>query len=706
MQKSTIKAISKSETINYGDKKINDFWLKINDSNTNKDNNNLERINTIFKQVENSVICIHTEELNHADIIKAIYEASKHNNRIYLLTNNRDTDLKKLEGVCLIRYGIKNIGSFILINPNTKSEKGILFSAPLVESSFTNVDNFVIDIDSEQIQTLFRFFSDNFWNNTQFEIIESFDTPQEVTAAPLDFLPNINDFCDSDYVTSQMSKINSGTIISVSQILKSKQLNPNLTNSTILSSFKNENSELLKKLALNNNTIVATVQNNLNLVINNNGESWLIPKSSISDDDNFFALKLNNSQLDILEEYALSKIDIAEFKFELSKTRKELENKTIHLITDLDKEIGIKPTSNINCDDIKLDSFLSKEDFEKVKPTFTDDAISVTINYTWHIIPFTKPANAKKAALYSQWESYQKGYISFLEKIKEAINESETKSVSDKLKRFFLGKKQALSKFKSELEQLETKRLCELAVNDRNDIINSVNKLATNVDVNLSDINIEIEKSKIDEEIETFKIEKTDKEKELAKFIEEYDQKVQEKEIVKEEKLFLFLDKNKIPKQDLASFKNTLNQKAGKRNKDKNPEEYKRAKQLLAELEEIDGVDFSSKFNADSKKFQKEIEKLDRRINKLEKELTKVNSSTKLREGSSINYAVGNTKNVTNKNVEAKFNIPSNIESLPEIGVLYEVGKQKYLDIEFWEDYELGQKEIKRFNAKLSAQSN
>jgi hypothetical protein len=706
MQKSTIKAISKSETINYGDKKINDFWLKVNDRKIIKDNNNLERINTVFKQVENSVICIQTEEINHADIIKAIYEASKHNNRIYLLTNNKDTDLKKLEGVCLIRYGIKNIGSFILINPNTNSEKGILFSAPLIESSFTNVDNFVLDIDSQQTQTLFRFFSDNFWNNTQFEIIESFDTAQEVPEAPLDFLPNINDFCDRDYVTNQMSKINSETIISVPQILKSKQLNPNLTNSKILSSFKNEDFELLKKLALNNNTIVATIQNNLNFVINNNGESWLIPKSSISDDDNFFALKLNNSQVDILGEYALSKIDIAEFQFELSKTRKELENNKIHLITDLDNELGIKPTSNINCNDIKLDSFISKEDFEKTKPSFTDDAVSVTIDYTWNIIPFTKPANAKKAILYSQWEIYQKDYISFLEKIKEAINESETIKVSDKLKRFFLGKNQTLFKYKRELEQLETKCLFQLSVNDRNDIIDVVNTLATNVDVNLSEINIEIEKSKIDEEVEALKSEKIDKKKELANFIEEHDKKTKDKEAKKQEDLKCFLDKNNIDENDLTLFKTKLIQQSGKKNKNKNPEEFKLSNELLSELKEINGIDFSSKFNADSKKFQKEIENLDRRVIKLEKELTKVNSSSKLNEGSSINYAVGNANKSTNKYVEAKFNIPHNIESLPEIGVLYEVGKQKYLDIEFWEDYELGLKEMKRFNAKLSAQSN
>lgn len=705
MQKTTITAISKSKTINYGDKKINDFWLKINDNKINNDNNNLERINTIFKQVENSVICIQTEELNHPDIIKAIYEASKHNNRIYLLTNKKDPDLKKLEGVCLIRYGIKNIGSFILINPNTNSEKGILFSAPFVEPSFTNPDIFFLDIDKDQTQTLFRFFSDNFWNNTQFEIIESFDTPQEVTEAPLDFLPNINDFCDSNYVTNQMSKINSDTIISVSQIQTSKLLNHKLTNSAILSSFKNKDAELLKKLALNN-TIVATNKNNLNVVINTNGESWLIPKYSISDDDNFFALKLNSRQFNTLYKFTSNKIDNAEFQFELSKKRKELEHKKIHLITDLDNEISIKSISNINCKDIRLDFFLPKEDFEKTKPTFIDDNVSINVDYTWKIIPFAKPTNAKKATLYSQWEDYQKDYLVFLEKIKEAINESETKKVSDKLKRFFLGKKQTLSKYKSEIEQLETNRLSELAVNDRNDIIKSVNKLATNVNINLSEINIEIEKSKIDEEIETLKTRKIDKEKELANLIEDHNQKTKEKEAKKQQDLKCFLDKNNIDENDLTLFKTKLIQQSEKKNRNKNPEEFKLSNELLSELKEINGIDFSSKFSTDSKKFQKQIENFNRKINKLEKEPTKVNLPTKLSEGSSINYAIGNTKNTTNRNVETKFNIPNDVESLPKIGVLYEIGKQKYLDIEFWEDYELGQKEIKRFNAKLSAQSN
>lgn len=704
MQKSTIKAISKSETINYGDKKINDFWLKVNDSNTNKDNNNLERINTIFSQIENSVICIQTEEINHPDIVKAIYEAAKHNNRIYLLTNNKDPDLKNLEGVCLIRYGIKNIGSFILINPNTNSEMGILFSAPLIESSFTNIDNFVLDIDSQQIQTLFRFFSDNFWNNTQFEIIDSFDTAQEVPEAPLDFLPNINDFCDSDYVTRQMSKINFESLISVSQIQTGKQLNANLSESIILTSLKNNDSDLLKSLA-KKNKIYATNQNNLSLVINKEN-SWLIPKNQLTENDCFFSLKLNNTQVSILNKHFLDKSDTAEFLFKLSEIRKDLANKKIHLITDLDTELSIISSSSVNCNDIKADSFLSKEDLEKIKPTFIDDGVSININYTWNIIPFTKPVNAKKAILYSQWEGLQKDYISFLETIKEVINESETLKLSDKLKRFFLGKKQTLSKYKSELEDLETKRLSQLSVNNRNDIINSVNTLATNVNVNLSEINIEIEKSKIDEEVEALKSEKLNKEKELANFIEEHHKKTKDKEAKKQEDLKSFLDKNNIDENDLTLFKTKLIKQSGKKNKNKNPEEFKLSNELLSELNEINGMDFSSKFNTDSKKFQREIENFDRRIIKLEKELTKVNSSSKSNEGSSINYAVGNTKNTKNKSVEAKFNIPNNIESLPEIGVLYEVGKQKYLDIEFWEDYELGEKEIKRFNAKLSAQTN
>ena len=73
-----------------------------------------------------------------------------------------------------------------------------------------------------------------------------------------------------------------------------------------------------------------------------------------------------------------------------------------------------------------------------------------------------------------------------------------------------------------------------------------------------------------------------------------------------------------------------LKQQSEKRNRKKNSEEYNRAKKLLGKLDEINGIDFSSKFNTDSKKFQREIENFDRRIIKLEKELTKVNSSSKL----------------------------------------------------------------------------
>ncbi|MCG8748969.1 hypothetical protein [Tenacibaculum finnmarkense] len=705
MQKSTIKAISKSKTINYENEKINNFWVKINDKKTDHNPDYLEQIISILNDVQNSVICIQTEQINHPEVIKAIFNSSKHNNRIYLLTNNKDTGLKQLEGVCLIRYGIKNIGSFILINPNTKSEKGILFTAPFLETSLANNDNFVVKLDSEQTHTLFRFFSDNFWNNTQFEIIESFENPKEVTEAPFDFLPNINDFCDKEYVTNKISEIHSGTIIAIPKIDNNKQINSNIENSTILSSFKNNDLDLLKKLALNN-TVFATHQNNANVIISYNDESWLIPKTYISENDNFFALKLNNNQINLLEESILNKIETANFKFELSKTRKELENKTIYLTTNLDENIQIKSVSNININEINLDTFLSKEDFEKTPPKFTDDGVSVTINYNWNIIPFTKPTNAKKATLYSQWESYQKEYSSFLDKISETINESETKSIGDKLKRFFLGKKQTLSKYKNDLEKLRTKDLPKLTTKERKDIIDLVNTLTTDVNSNLSEINVEIKKSSLEDEILILRKEKEDEEKILAIFIEEQNQKTKEKEAVKQEKLQLFLDSNKINKEDLTAFKSELLQQSGKKNKKKNPEEAKVAQSKLEELKNINGVDFSSKFDTDYNKHQKKISFIERNIIKKEKELINVDSDPKVNEGSSLNLAVGNKNTHTNKNREISFSIPNTIEPLPKIGVLYEAGKQKYLEIEFWEDYDLGLTEIKRLNAKLSALLN
>jgi hypothetical protein len=69
MKETRIRRIQKTKTIDYGNKEINNFWLKIKKkSNFQKENTNLKQIISVFDEIQDSIICIQTEKLNHPEI--------------------------------------------------------------------------------------------------------------------------------------------------------------------------------------------------------------------------------------------------------------------------------------------------------------------------------------------------------------------------------------------------------------------------------------------------------------------------------------------------------------------------------------------------------------------------------------------------------------------------------------------------------------
>jgi len=698
MKKTKIQPIKKSKTIDYSNKTIENFWLEINETPSFKEKNNIKQITDIFNDIQDSVICIQTKELNHPDIVKAIFNATKKRNRIYLLTNEKDTSLKLLEGVSLIRYGINNIGSFILVNPNTKSSKGVIYSNSLNKDNFSNPDNITLDLDNKQIKSLFRFFSDNFWNKATHEIINSFESPKEVGEPPLDFLPNMEDFCDEDYVKKEILKIKSEAIVSVPHIQNTNLLDfLVLKNSSILTSLKSNDNKFLTSLATKND-IYAVANNDKRVLIAKNN-NWLIPNSNETERENFFALKLNNKQIDLLKENISDTIENASFKYHVSQTRKQLDNKNILFPNNIDNVITIKSETQVNANTIELNEFISKDQFTNQEPTFTDDNISVKIAYHWEINPFYTPNNTKKAKLYSDWEKYQNEYNAFLKQIDKLINESNNINIGEHLKRWFLGKKQVISKQQDELKVLETKNLAILEIPKRKEVIKRINQLTKDVSVSLDEINIEIQKSDIKKRIEKLKLQLKNKNNELIEFIKKQEQELTEKETNKEELLTNFLEKHKIKKEELPTHKSEWQRK-----KNKKKEKIATDKEKLAELNNIEGFIFRRKFEDEKQKIEKQIKKTATDIKSEEQSIEKL-TTTKVSNNSSLNLALGKTQK-QNTNIENLFSIPDSLDYLPKTGELYEVGKQKYLEIEFWEDYKLGQEEIERFNAKLSVKNS
>jgi len=697
MTKSKIQPISKSKIIDYGDKVIENFWLSREKKEDLKKEDNHSLIINSFNQIQDSVICIQTEQIDDAKLITEIFNASKRRNRIYIFTNEKPEKLKGLTGVCLIRYGVKNIGSFILINPNSNNSQGILFTAPFLESSFAN-SNIALELDKNQINTLFRFFSYNFWNKATHEIIDNFETAKPVSEPPLDFLPNIQDFCDFHFVKQKISEQTENLIFTVPRIETNHLVDlKKIQNSKIFTNFQNNEFDLLHSIERNKNEILANQnQINLRLIISYNNESWLIPKTHISNEDNIFALQLNELQKGKFKKMIDFLFENAKYEYHFSKYRKELVNCNIRLISNLNNEIKIQVLDNKKAEDITSSDFFEKSYFESQEPKFTDDNISCKIEFKWNINPFYLPQNAKKAKIYEDWHKVENEFQNICHQLEKSISESENKNITEKLKRFFLGKKQSFSKYSVELNELKSINLSELEISKRKEIVTQFNTLNNNVSVNIFEIDTEIKKSEIDNEIEKLIENKNNKVNGLTEFVAKKEKEIEQKETDKQQKLEEFCNKYNTKITELGKFKSELQRK-----KDKKKEKNEEDKKILEQLQEIEGFNYRSKFEDEKKKLESEIRKIEQEIERKEKEKSKIGNETD-QQTSSLNIVISG-KEDKSKNQKLEFTVPEKLFHLPKVGDLYEQGNQYFLAIEFWEDYEIGKQETERFNAKLCA---
>ncbi|MBN2890938.1 MAG: hypothetical protein JXL97_03650 [Bacteroidales bacterium] len=750
MEKTKIQSISKSKIVDYSEKEIRNFWLKnelnkktsfieeILSNYKNSISNELTKIqdssiikfilqniensffntfiqnnpilnsiwedikknvvfNYILKDTQDSVICIQTEQIDDAKLITEIFNASKRRNRIYIFTNEEPEKLKELAGACLIRYGVKNIGSFILINPNSNNSQGILFTAPFLESSFSS-SNIALELDKNQINILFRFFSYNFWNKATHEIIDNFETAKSVSEPPLDFLPNIQDFCDFDFVKQKISEQTDNLILTVPRIETNHLVDfKKIQNSKFFTNFQNNDFDLLHSIERNENEILANQnQINLRLIISDNNESWLIPKTHISNEDNIFALQLNDLQKSKLKKVIDFLFENAKYEYHFSKYRKELVNRNVRLISDLNNEITIKELDSQKAEDINSPEFVEESNFESQEPKFSDDNISCKIEFKWNINPFYLPQNAKRAKIYEEWHKVENEFQNICHQLEKSISDNENRNITEKLKRFILGKKQSFSKNIEELNKFKAIKLSDLEISKRKERITEFNNLIKNVSVNIFEIETEVKKSEIDNEIEKLIENKDTKEKELKQFIEKNEKEIEQKETNKQQKLEEFCNKYDTKISELGKFKSELQRK-----KDKKKQKIEEDQKILEELQEIEGFNFRNKFEEEKKRFESEIRKIEQEIERKEKEKSKIGNETD-QQTSSLNFVISG-KESKSKNQKLEFTVPEKLLSLPKIGELYEQGNQKFLAIEFWEDYEIGKQETERLNAKLCA---
>lgn len=189
-----IQPIMKQETVSYGNCDVKNFWMPRGESSHREYK---ESIKQLLQNVQSGFICVYSEKLEDKDIIKLLFDLSE-KKRIYVLVNEYSSAMDILKGKVLIRYsGINNIGSFVLVNPNSNAARGMFFSGQLTEGSLL-LEHTSYSITSDEVKELFRHFCFMFWERAKTEIIEKDEV--EVKAKPLDIYYDTDRFGGKDYV--------------------------------------------------------------------------------------------------------------------------------------------------------------------------------------------------------------------------------------------------------------------------------------------------------------------------------------------------------------------------------------------------------------------------------------------------------------------------------------------------------------------------
>lgn len=233
------------------------------------------------------------------------------------------------------------------------------------------------------------------------------------------------------------------------------------------------------------------------------------------------------------------------FKFVKETERQNIVGqKIVYLNQENISPIEIIASSFKELGDNKIKELLPKTEYEEQKPVFKDDGVSEEITYSWRNIPFYLPENAKDHSLYTQWNDEKIKIKSKLDSLITKIEESEQKekTISSRIKRFFLGKKNLFSNLKEQLLKIKEVDFANLSKNEKDEKINKVNEIYCEIVKQLKEIDVENKKALIDDEIENLAQELNDK----NNFQIEIEKKLSEKRKNRESKICSFCKQYEI----------------------------------------------------------------------------------------------------------------------------------------------------------------
>lgn len=442
------------------------------------DTNNLISIVAQSRQT----LLIACDELKSVDLIQLIMQKADKGLRVYLLLGNakaNQTAIDTLSGRCLVRTGVKQKGTLILVDHTTTQHQGLLLmgQGALIESGESD---WAISLDEQQLDDSFRSFCKLFWEEAANEYLQQ-NTPQKKEEHP-----------DGLVVTNHSHQL-SGTLKNcLDESLNSLIGVSDFTLEIEDNSFQlllSSSSSSIKRFARSG---VSLTDNRIPTLLFSESGNWLLPDSPDFDITNW-CLKLSAQQsLDLEAAYRKAATDAAWQYSEQLAMSELVDGQSLRFADQPDLVRSLEQIRSHTLDDIyteSIDSFLNDaaDTLAADSIQWQRDFMAHKIDYRVAIHPPYCSSQAKKDFIYDEWKKSEKNWqdqLVLLMTKQKKIDESQA-GISERLKgfvkSFLLGQGQSAKKLNHELSVLQGWSVTQATPAERSEYKNRLDVLLSNV---------------------------------------------------------------------------------------------------------------------------------------------------------------------------------------------------------------------------------
>lgn len=401
-------------------------------------------------------LLIACEQLKDESLIQAIKEQAEKGIRIYLLLGEKNANkvaIDTLSGRCLIRTGVSQQGTLVLVDHTTTQAQGLLLMSgqPLVSADQAA---WGIQLEPQQIDDSFRSFCKLFWENSNEEYLQQNQQQSSVQHPDGAVVTNhSHQLCGTlhDCLSDTLEHLQAATHSGFSASGKSWRL--------LLGTHSNE-------IATQARAGVALTDNQIPSLLLSSDGNWLLPGRTDFAVANW-CLKLSAQQSQKLEQAYDQAFEEAAWQYQSETAMGECSDQQLLRFADQPGlERVVEEVREIELEDINtqdIDSFLNDE-AEQLASGVTGwqhSQLAHFIDYDVVVHPPYCPESAKPDALYQAWGNSEQDWQQRLEVLTNAQSkiDQQQASIADKLrgfiKGFLLGQGQSVKSLNLEIDTLK-----------------------------------------------------------------------------------------------------------------------------------------------------------------------------------------------------------------------------------------------------------